>query len=525
MGSSRSYPPLGSTLPKAAEEASVAANGLKSAGDPGSGSANTRGRNNVQFANARLRFAAFIAACGAVIVSLIVTGQAQAVTWTHYADREAIVNSDGTWVVYTNFDQTFGSRAQPGAVAKFHPAGWSHWMINDVDDPTGTKAAANADTKKEIINDPRYGGIGGFGFFEARRYQNYCCDLGTDPGGRSVMNGVDIGPNNAWSIDGLDNANAACCGSAPNFGVASVNYVSPIHVIDSTTVGMSVIVNFRDQWVNPVMSVRYDWEFYDGAAGQFNGGARLWLTVTQHAGTGIDLNYLNAFLGEVKNVISIAPSGTGAKEYKHMSLLDVTGAFMSSYNVCDRGASNCPANDGLYDALTNKSPSSYQVRRAQLDAAAATIRFDDNDSGCDTTVHRCFYASYEAYPTGSAPHASRANLWDSSLYGWYAWGEQSEQRACFARYGADPGNPTPSSCNPPLSEGTFGGAYNNDNYQGLPLRWEIHKQNNYVQLLVPNWEHGNGAYDVPIDSRAFGADGESWSVYENFTYGPGKDLQ
>jgi hypothetical protein len=411
--------------------------------------------------------------------------------------RLCVRNSDGEWVVWKAFD--LSSHRAPGSIVSFAPADRADGslLVNDAGEPG-------------VVNDPRYGGLGAFGWQHARRVG--CCDASfVDAEG-------DVSADHAWSIDARENAATA------GFGVSRTFVHRPATFLDPSTLAFGLTVEFKDLYTDPILRVTYEYEFYDRAPGTADdvahpGGVRVWMNIESLCPNGACGNTdMAAFLKEPKLVASLAPAGDGSLEYAHISVRDQAGNTVSQCNLegLDEADGGDPAR-----------PDSCQVPRLALEAGAVEVRFDDGAEGCDPARHQCFSASFRAYPGGLAPHASSTFPWANPQYGPWAWAQQSWARDCFAPVGADAGQLT-DGCAPAFADGTGGclaGAESGPlaGPAGLVTRWELHRKGGAAQVLVPGWEGGFGAYDCPAALRRFGP-GESWGLYANYTYGAGLDV-
>ena len=132
-------------------------------------------------------------------------------------DRIVLSNDAGDWTVWKRLVWSASGKrvVGPGYVGRFEPRGELPPLVDDF-------RASGA------INDPRFGGLGAFGWHHARA-------------GRG-----------AWDIDGrLDAARNG------GFGVARASVVEPASVATDGTGRVGVRVEFRDGWQDPVMAVTY----------------------------------------------------------------------------------------------------------------------------------------------------------------------------------------------------------------------------------------------------------------------------
>ena len=132
-------------------------------------------------------------------------------------DRVVLSNDAGDWSVWKRLVWSAGGErvVGPGYVGRFEPRGELPPFVDDF-------RASGA------INDPRFGGLGAFGWHHARA-------------GRG-----------AWDIDGrLDAARNG------GFGVARASVIEPASVAADGTGRVGVRVEFRDGWQDAVMSVTY----------------------------------------------------------------------------------------------------------------------------------------------------------------------------------------------------------------------------------------------------------------------------
>jgi len=413
------------------------------------------------------------------------------------AYRLCVKNSDGSWIVQKAVDPA--SHRAPGSIVSFAPADRADGslLVSDSGEPG-------------VVNDPRYGGLGAFGWQEARRVG--CCDE------RFVDGASEVSADHAWSIDGRNSA------ATDGFGVARTFVHRKPTFLDAGTLAFGLTVEFKDLFADPIMRVTYDYEFYDTGPGTVDGdaapgGVRVWTSVETLCPNGqCGSTNMTAFLKEPKLVASLAPSSAGGLEYRHVSVLDDSGNAVSQCKL-----------DGIdqADGSDPSLPDSCQVPRLALEAGAVQVRFDDGTDGCDPVRHQCFSASFRAYPGGMPPHASGTYPWANPQYGPYAWAQAAWSRDCFAPLGADAGMRA-DGCAPAFSDtlgGCLGGAESGPlaGPAGLLTRWEVHQKDGAAQVLLPAWEGGFGAYDCPAALRRFGPD-ESWGLYANYTYGAGVDL-
>jgi len=132
-------------------------------------------------------------------------------------DRLVLSNEAGDWIVWTRLLRSADGRRVigPGYIGRLEPRGGLPPLVDDFRSPGP-------------INDPRFGGLGAFGWHHARA-------------GRG-----------AWDLHGrLD---AAANGG---FGVARASVVEPASVAADGTGRVGVRVEFRDGWQDPVMAVTY----------------------------------------------------------------------------------------------------------------------------------------------------------------------------------------------------------------------------------------------------------------------------
>ena len=416
-----------------------------------------------------------------------------------FRNRVEVTNSDGTWSVWWALEP--GSALAPGAIGRFVVTGETDAMVDDTGPPGP-------------INDPRNGGLGGFGWHHARR--GGCCDTApsyfasVDQPGRA-----DIDSDHAWGIDSRARA---------PFGVAGITHTEPSRN-ERGDVTFDVTLEYSDGWHDPVLALLYHYEFYDGS-GPLGGGVRVWMEVEQLCGTQCKQSggrrFASVFVKEPKLVASLQPGSDGAIRYPHVTVFDDSSSA-EVISQCNIG--------NLRDAAEPRS--SCRVTRALLERGATRVRFDDGLDGCEQ--RECFHASFRSYPDGQAPHASRSFRWADPRYGLFGWAVSSDERDCFGLWGGerstdtDPEGDPAARCNPVVDtateEDTSGGCVNLEDEAGLPRQWELHRRGGWAQALVPGWTGGHGGYDCPVSSRAFGPEGEVWSLYVNYSYGPGWDLQ
>ena len=142
---------------------------------------------------------------------------ASLVAVTELDDRVVLSNADGDWSVWKQLAWSAdGQRVVgPGYVGRLERRGGLPPLVDDFRAP-GT------------INDPRFGGLGAFGWHHARA-------------GRGV-----------WDIDGRLDASRN-----EGFGVARAYVVDPPSLTADGTGSVGVRVEFRDGWQDPVMVVTY----------------------------------------------------------------------------------------------------------------------------------------------------------------------------------------------------------------------------------------------------------------------------
>ena len=410
--------------------------------------------------------------------------------FTAFENRVEVTNSDGTWTVWWTFDPH--SSLAPGAVSRFVPRGQTEPLVDDAG-PEGT------------INDPRFGGLGAFGWHHARR--DGCCD--TAPQNFASVDGpggFDIDANHAWGIDSRRRS---------PFGVSAISHTRPARNGQGDVV-FEVTLDYSDGWHNPVLTTTYRYEFYDGT-GPLGGGVRVWTDVVERCGEicrdAGGAGFSRVFVKEPKIVAVIAPGADGAITYSHATVFD-DSATPKAIAQCNIG--NLPDPD--------RSGSSCAVRQALLERGASRIRFDDGLAGCPG--RECFHASFRAYRGNGAALTTPSLRWSTPGAGLDGWAAASNERRCFGLWGG--GGTRAQSCDPPVDATTTGdtggGCVNVADAPGVPRQWELHRRGGWAQALVPGWTGGHGGYDCPLASRAFGPDGETWSLYANYSYGPGWDL-
>ena len=139
------------------------------------------------------------------------------VTVTELDDRVVLSNGVGDWVVWKELAWSAdGERVVgPGYVGRLERRGGLPPLVDDFRAP-GT------------LNDPRFGGLGAFGWHHARAGKG------------------------AWDIHGRLDASRN-----GGFGVARASVVDPPAVAADGTGSVGVRVEFRDGWQDPVMAVTY----------------------------------------------------------------------------------------------------------------------------------------------------------------------------------------------------------------------------------------------------------------------------
>ena len=410
------------------------------------------------------------------------------------SDRLVVTNGDGRWVIWKRFDPA--SKRSPGVISEFRPRGQKYLYVND---------ASRSPLRLQ-------GGLGGFSFHWARR------DGHSDqprPGDDSPylefrdpddLRDVDIETgSHAWPMFADQDGRGG-------FGVGGVR-VHREASLRRGVVRFGTTVEFRDGWRDPIVSVRYDYEFYDS-------GVRLWVGVTTHCNEG-DCGRASAgrlgFVKEPRLIASLAPRPDGRLIYPHASILSEDGRRLDEAYVARQPEDT-------------EGPQKH-IASSVLERGASVIRFDDGRNGCRRSVHECFFVVARAYPGGAEPHRSRTFRWANDRHGFWAWALASNERPCYSRYGVKRGTGYPSSCNPPTSEGTFGDSFvgaavNAHGRRGLVKAWNITRRKpvGFAAAKLYAWKGCVGAYDCPIASRTTGEAGETWGVYLSFSYGGGYDL-
>ena len=192
-------------------------------------------------------------------------------------DRIVLSNDAGDWSVWKRLVWSAGGKrvVGPGYVGRFEPRGGLPPLVDDF-------RASGA------INDPRFGGLGGFGWHHARA-------------GRG-----------AWDIDGrLDAARNG------GFGVARASVVEPASVAADGTGRVGVRVEFRDGWQDPVMAVTYRYLVAPRLVISLIDVEQRW----QEDGEG------QAFVKEPKLVAAVAPA------YRLVDVYGATGQLVRRIDV------------------------------------------------------------------------------------------------------------------------------------------------------------------------------------------------
>jgi hypothetical protein len=177
---------------------------------------------------------------------------------TELDDRVVLSNDAGDWLVWKRLTWSAdGSRVVgPGYVGRLERRGGLPPLVDDFRSPGP-------------INDPRFGGLGAFGWHHARAGQG------------------------AWDVHGRLDA-----GRNGGFGVARAYLVDPAEVAEDGTGRVAIRVEFRDGWQDPVMAVTYRYRVEPRAVTCLIEAQQRW----QDDGNG------QAFVKEPKVVTAVAPA-------------------------------------------------------------------------------------------------------------------------------------------------------------------------------------------------------------------------
>ena len=141
---------------------------------------------------------------------------------SHTGAAIVVDNDDGSWTVHTG---CLGHGRGPGYIARLVTRN-GRIVIDDPQEPGS-------------LNDPRYGGLGTFGWHHAR----------------GTPRALRLTTDNAWEINGR-----TCAGGNGGFGVASAELVEPPRVVEGSQ-RFAIAVSFRDAWATVLRATdRYRFE-------------------------------------------------------------------------------------------------------------------------------------------------------------------------------------------------------------------------------------------------------------------------
>lgn len=406
-------------------------------------------------------------------------------------------NAQGYWTI---FKGCFGPAAHGGSDVTVGPGYVARLVLRDGTVVTDDEHRAGG------LNQPGNGGIGAFGFHDARK------------------TGSAFDPGAAWPIDGRRCAHDDW-GRLPGGGLGSVDSgigVVGARLVDPPTVAIlpdgsaegrvTIDVGFADNRMldgSPMLVVRYRY-----AITRERVDAQL--TVIELCPFG-RCGWGRAFLKEPKLVAAVTGGG-----YTRMSVLDAGGAV-----AANRLEGN---HDGSWlSPACLWAGGSPKLHTAQCDdPARAAARFDFGGYGsgggrCDN--QGCLLVRMVAAPsalrTAAASGASAEALWQNARTGLDGWAIASAARQRYAPQdsavdGVRWGCKGPSVASPPNTSSP------------ILRRWELvggarSATGGYAaaSVLFNGWEGGRGYDDCEPDSRTFGPKGESWTQHATYTVAAG----
>lgn len=404
--------------------------------------------------------------------ALAMSGHAQAVSMP--LDNQYGVtfrNNDGDWTFWKNcFEYWDGSRTVtigPGYIGRLVRNGV--WITND--EREKHYIAGNPPT----LNDPRYGGLGQFGWHHAR---------GT-PGS---LNTSDV--NRVWDITGR-----RCAGTSGGFGVVSASIIQGPLVFNNIGY-FDMDVYFADHQHsagNPILRVRYRWRIFDSVI-------KMWAQVSEYCPDGcFDSGEGYAFVKEPKFVANVARTpGQPFPAYTRLAV------FARDGNLCAIFLGSDPTSATGHAACQDRV-------RFRFDFGTAG---SGGNGGCSTT-NPCLNAVATAYDIddGAFSQSRQHYLWEGYGWGLDEWAARSGGRPA--------GNST--GCNTSAGFATSPA-------QDAVRRWEliggpkIGGAYERAAAMFPGWEGCNSAYSAGALYRLWGYNNEFFGVHMQFSVNDGWSL-